>query len=322
MSSKSEENKKPIFRIGIISGKGGVGKTTLSASLALLFNKNNFQILAMDCDVDAPNLGLLFKSGKIMDNFDVKTLEIAKFNQESCTSCRKCVDEEFCKFGALSWDDQSNYPLIDEIACEGCGACEKLCPEHSFHLELITSGTISYEASEYGFPLIWGETVLGASTSGKLITEIKKYSETIVKDLDIDLIVIDGPPGIGCPVIATISDLDFVIVVIEPTQTGLHDADRAIGVLKQLQRKFAIVINKADAWDEGYNNIVEYAKKAGINIIGKIPVDNSIPNSTVKGIPVILFDENAPASNAIKDIYKKVLNLIPEQIKNKVKNKK
>lgn len=311
MTTKGEEHK--VFKVGVISGKGGVGKTTVTGSLALLFKEHNRKIIGADCDVDAPNLGLIFKGGQKIDTVQIKTTEKAHLDVEKCISCKECVDEHYCNFHAISWDEVNNRPKLDDLACEGCGACYELCPEGAYSINAINSGYITYEKSNYGFPLIWGETTLGATTSGKLVTEIKKYIMKVAKKEELNLILIDGPPGIGCPVVATVSDLDYVIVVMEPTATALHDAMRAIEVLTQLNRDFGVVINKADAWEKGNNEIKKYSKQYKFDIIGEIPVDQAIPNATVKGIPVYDYDPDAEASNALKSIYQYLVDeIIPE----------
>ena len=292
-----------LFKIGVISGKGGVGKTTVTGSLALLFKEHDHKIIASDCDVDAPNLGLLFKGGKKKDVVQMKTTEKSFFVPDKCISCKRCIDEHFCNFHSLSWNEEQSQPVVDELACEGCGACYELCPEKAFEIKGVNSGNVTYEWSPYEFPLVWGETKLGATTSGKLVTEIKKYVSKVAKEEDLNIVLIDGPPGIGCPVVATVSDLDYVVIVMEPTSTALHDGTRAIDVLTQLNRKFGIVINKADAWKKGNDAIKEFTEENGFTVIGEIPVDEAIPNATVKGVPVYHHDPNSKASDSLKKVY-------------------
>ena len=258
--------------------------------------------MVADCDVDAPNLGLLFKSGEILKQNTVQTTEKSTFLPDKCIHCKKCITENFCNFHALTWNEVDTIPIIDEIACEGCGACKELCPEHAFEINAIDSGNISHERTKYGFELVWGETVLGAQTSGKLVTEIKKIVSSIAESDQLDIVVIDGPPGVGCPVIATVADLDYVIVVVEPTSTALHDADRAIQILRQLRRNHGIIINKADMWKQGYNEIVKYANAHTIEILGEIPMDMAIPKAIVQGLPVYKFNKDCPASIALRSI--------------------
>ncbi len=303
-------SEKSVYKIGVISGKGGVGKTTISASLGVIFHELGTKMLVADCDVDAPNLGLLFKSGEILHQSTIQTTEKSKFLPDICIHCKKCITEEFCKFHSLSWDNEKQTPIVDSIACEGCGACKELCPEHAFEIHAIDSGTISHERTKYGFQIVWGETVLGAQTSGKLVTEIKKIVTSTLETENLQIALIDGPPGVGCPVIATVTDLGYVIVIVEPTSTALHDADRAIQMLQQLRRKHGIIINKADMWKEGYKAIIEYAKENSIEILGEIPMDMTIPKAIVKGLPVYIFNKDCPASIALHNIATKLTNKI------------
>lgn len=296
--------------IGIISGKGGVGKTTISSSLGVIFYELGSKMMVADCDVDAPNLGLLFKSGEILKQTTVQTTEKSTFLLNKCVHCKKCITEGFCNFHALDWDDKNTIPIVDDIACEGCGACMELCSEHAFEIHAVDSGLISHERTKYGFDLVWGETVLGAQTSGKLVTEIKKIVSATMESNQLDMAIIDGPPGVGCPVIATVTDLDYVIVIVEPTSTALHDADRAIQMLRQLRRKHGIIINKADMWKQGHDEIVEYAKEHDIEILGEIPMDMTIPKAIVEGLPVYKFNKDCPASIALRSIVTKLSNTI------------
>jgi len=303
----NKKKEKSSFQIGIISGKGGVGKTTISSSMGVIFHELGKSVLIADCDVDAPNLGILFQSGEILEQKTVQTTEKSSFLQDLCIQCKRCIEEEFCKFHALSWDSLINMPVVDSIACEGCGACQELCPEHAFSIYPIDSGIIYHERTKYGFDLVWGETRLGAQTSGKLVTEIKRIVNSTLKTNKLDLAILDGPPGIGCPVIATVTDLNYIIVIVEPTSTALHDADRAIQMLNQLRRNYGIIINKADMWKDGYDIIVNYATRYDIDILGEIPVDMTIPKAIVNGVPVNIYYKESPASLALYDI---VTNLI------------
>jgi MinD superfamily P-loop ATPase len=302
----SNLHEKSGFQVGVISGKGGVGKTSISSSLGVIFHELGKKVMVADCDVDAPNLGLLFKSGEVLKEKTVQTTEKSTFLPELCVHCKLCITEEFCKFRALSWNDTEKIPIVDSIACEGCGACKELCTEHAFEIHAIDSGTVSHERTKYGFDLVWGETVLGAQTSGKLVTEIKKIVSSTLEANNLQIAVIDGPPGVGCPVIATVTDLDYVIIIVEPTSTALHDADRAIQMLGQLRRKHGIIINKTDMWREGYNAIIEYAKENSIDILGEIPMDMTIPKAIVKGLPVYIFNTDCPASIALQSIAERL----------------
>jgi MinD superfamily P-loop ATPase len=293
-------------RIGIYSGKGGVGKTTIAANLALILSQNGHKILAGDTDVDAPNLSILFSpsNGPANDEnaITVQTTEKAEFHPEKCTRCRRCVDEHFCHFNALSWDATQNSPVIDVIACEGCKACALLCPEKTFSIHPVDSGHISTVHSPYGFDVITGETILGAQTSGKLVTEMKKYAEDVASRTDRDVIIYDGPPGIGCPVIASISGLDYVIVIMEPTAAALHDAQRLIQVVRNFKIPFGVILNKADIWSEGAATIRTYVSDNHIPLLGEIPLDAEWPISVAKRQPYVHYRPQSPVTQIFREI--------------------
>jgi MinD superfamily P-loop ATPase len=305
---------KKVLNIGILSGKGGVGKTSLAASLVSLASSDSeINVLSMDCDVDAPNLALILPPS---DN-DIKTIEIytskkAEFLPDLCIKCKRCVDERFCEFDALEWDSDEELPLVDYLACEGCGACKILCPEHAFKIENVKSGEIIAYKTYNDTPLIYGRTNLGSTTSGKLVTEVKDFAQESIESKNIDLMIIDGPPGIGCPVIATISGLDYIILITEPTPSGLHDLMRIIEVINQFDIPFGIVINKEDIKSSFKKKILKFVKKNNYNVLGLIKFDLTIPKAMAAAMPVVIFAPESEVAQNIKDIYynlKKVLML-------------
>ncbi len=293
-------------KIGIISGKGGVGKTSLTASLVSLAQKDpEFNVIALDCDVDAPNLALILppKSEENIITHDTFTTKKATFLEEKCVNCKQCYDDHFCEFNALDWDEINNIPIIDYLACEGCGACKVLCPENAFEINPIKSGEIITYETDVGFPLIYGKTKLGSTTSGLLVSEVKQHATKLKEFNDANFILIDGPPGIGCPVIATVSGLDYIVAITEPTPSGLHDMKRAIEMVNQFNIPFGIVINKADLKSASQKQLNKYIEKAGFEILGKINFDLSIPEAMSYAEPVVDYAPESDASQAIKKIY-------------------
>ena len=296
-------------KIAVISGKGGVGKTSLVASLASIAQKDHdVTLIVLDCDVDAPNLALILppKSEEDVLTQDTYTTKKATFLVKKCSYCKKCYDEHFCEFKALNWDEDKNIPIIDYLACEGCGACRVLCPEDAFEINPVKSGEIiSYEA-DIGFPLVYGKTKLGSTTSGLLVSEVKEEATTLKEFNEANLILIDGPPGIGCPVIATVSGLDYIIAITEPTPSGLHDLSRAIEMVNQFNIPFGIVINKADLKSASQKQLNRYIKKSSYEILGRINFDLSIPEAMSYAQPVVDYAPESESSRAIKDIYNKL----------------
>jgi MinD superfamily P-loop ATPase len=299
--------------IGIVSGKGGVGKTSLTASLAALANDDpKVKPIIMDVDVDAPNLALILPANS-QDNIKVipvyTTLK-ATFIEEKCINCKKCIEEHFCEFNALSWDEENSIPNINYLACEGCNACKVLCPEHAFEINPVKSGEIIALNTKMNFPLIYGKTRLGSTTSGKLVSDVKQYTEQMEEFPDSDLILIDGPPGIGCPVIATVTGLDYIIAITEPTPSGLHDLIRIIEVVNQFNIPFGIVINKADLKSSFQKDFEKYIKSTNYNILGRIIFDLSIPKAMSYAQPVVVYSPNSSSSIAIRKIYKKLKKIL------------
>lgn len=293
-------------KIGIISGKGGVGKTSLTAALASLAKKDpDVNVIVLDCDVDAPNLSLILPPEDIskIEKYDTFTSLKASFLEEKCVQCKQCIEEKYCEFNALSWDEEKSYPKIDYLACEGCNACRILCPEHAFEINAVKSGEIISYMSKLGIPLIYGKTQLGSTTSGKLVSEVKEKVKRINEFDESNLILIDGPPGIGCPVISTVSGLDYVITICEPTPSGLHDIIRAIEVVRGFNIPFGIIINKYDLKSTFQPEFREYLKSTNYKILGRIPFDLSIPEAMSFAEPVVDYSSGSKASIAIKEIY-------------------
>jgi MinD superfamily P-loop ATPase len=292
--------------VGIISGKGGVGKTSLTASLASLAQKDpDINAIILDCDVDAPNLSIILppESEDNIKTQDTFTTRKATFLEEKCVHCRQCYDEHFCEFNALKWDEENQVPEINYLACEGCGACKVLCPENAFEINTVKSGEIISYKTIIGSPLVYGKTRLGSTTSGKLVSDAKEYARQSDEYFKSNFILIDGPPGIGCPVIATVSGMDYIIAITEPTPSGLHDLIRAIEVVQQFEILFGIVINKADLKSPFQENFKSFINETNYVILGRIPFDLSIPRAMSYAEPVVDYDPESKASRAIKEIY-------------------
>ena len=296
-------------KIAVISGKGGVGKTSLVASLASIAHKDpHNKIIVLDCDVDAPNLALILppKTKENIVSYDTFTTKKATFLEEKCTQCKQCYDDHFCEFNALEWDESNNIPIINYLACEGCAACKFLCPEDAFEINPVKSGEIIAYESDAGFPLIYGKTKLGSTTSGLLVSEVKQHAANLKEFNNANLILIDGPPGIGCPVIATVSGLDYIVAITEPTPSGLHDLKRALEMVNQFNIPFGIVINKADLKSASQKQLNSYIKKSNHEILGRINFDLSIPEAMSYAKPVVDYAPESVASQAINKIYTKL----------------
>ncbi len=234
----------------------------------------------------------------------------ASLLESKCIHCKKCIEEHFCEFNALTWNTIKEIPIVNYLACEGCNACKVLCSEHAFEIKSVKSGEIISYNTEKDFPIVYGKTRLGSTTSGKLVSDVKEYAQNLEKLSNSNFTIIDGPPGIGCPVIATLSGLDFVILITEPTPSGLHDLVRALEVVKQFRLPFGIIINKSNLKSSFQNKFNLFINETGYNVLGKIPFDLEIPKSMSFAKPIVDFNPKSDASIAINKIYLKIKKIL------------
>ena len=283
-----------MIQIAIVSGKGGTGKTTLSGSLISLFESR----VAADCDVDAANLNLILNP-QIKEKHDYYGGKKALIEQNKCIKCGLC--KEVCRFEAINVIN-GDY-IIDEYACEGCNACVVECPENAINLIENKSGEYYYAETAMKLPTVSAELNPGEETSGGLVAEVRKKSIEVAKEKNKEYIIIDGAPGIGCPATSSITAVDYVIIVTEPTQSGMHDLKRIVDTVKQFRRKFGVVINKYDINEDKSKEIEEYCEKDNINIIEKIPFDEIVATANVQGRTVVEYSDSKAAKSIFK-IYK------------------
>lgn len=282
-------------QIAIVSGKGGTGKTTLSSSLGSLLKST---ILA-DCDVDASNLNLMFKT-QINERYEYFGGKKAVIDQDKCDKCGICKD--VCRFEAINFEN--NVYKIDSYACEGCKACVISCPTNAIKLVESLSGEYFYSTSE-NKEIAHANLNPGEETSGGLVAEVRKLAIEKGKQLKKDVILIDGSPGIGCPATSSIAATYFVIIVTEPTSSGLHDLKRIIETVRHFKRDFAVVINKYDINEEISGKIEKFCQSENIEILGKIPFDETVEKSILEMNPVVNY-KNSKAAKAIIKIYEKL----------------
>jgi len=287
--------------ITILSGKGGVGKSSLTASLAVLLSKK-YKIVAADCDVDAANLALVLGLKKFDKKEDIQTNEKVKLIPKKCISCRKCF--ETCIFGAISWDDEKNKPVFDKYLCEGCGACEQVCPANAIKSYNVQNASILTGKTKYRFPIVSGQLKMGESGSGKVVTTVKSKVEEMVKNKKYDFAIFDSAPGIGCPVVASIQGSDFVVAITEPNPATVNDLKRVLKVVEYFKIPYGIIINRWDINKEYTDEIVAFAKKKKVPIIGKIPYDRVFVDALVNLTPVVVF------SRKYEQLFSKILDNI------------
>lgn len=288
----------------ILSGKGGTGKTSLAAAFAHLAYSSypTFKAVLADVDVDASNLELVLHPQRI-ETHDFIGGSVAEIETENCNACGNC--EQVCRFDAVCVDN-GNYS-IDHISCEGCAACVYQCPEEAIQMHPQTVGQWYRSDTRYG-PLFHADLYPAQENSGKLVTAVKQNARLLALDENYPMIIVDGPPGIGCPVISALAGADVVLAVSEPTSAGIHDMERVLQLARHFQMKALVCINKADLYPHGSKLILEYCRQHAINMVGTIPYDETVNQAIVAGEPVTDFQPTSPASQAIRRVWSEVVS--------------
>jgi MinD superfamily P-loop ATPase len=261
----------------IISGKGGTGKTTVTASLAAL-SKN---AVLTDCDVDAADLYLILKP-HIKQTFEFWGSKKARINLTKCTRCGKCA--KVCRFDAIR-----DYEVNGHF-CEGCQVCYHICPEKAIDLIDNLSGHWYISDTQYG-SMVFAKLGIAEENSGLLVAAVRKAAKEIAEREGYNYIITDGPPGIGCPVIASLSGASIALIVTEPTVSGKHDLDRVINLSRNFKVEVKVIINKYDLSRGKCFEIEKYCDSKGIEVIGKIPFDEDVVKSIAQGIPLVEFSQ-------------------------------
>ncbi len=278
-----------------LSGKGGTGKTSLAGAFAYLMEDK----VLSDCDVDAANLHLLLDP-EIEAEGEYQGSKEAVKDDARCIDCGEC--QRVCRFRAI--DPEFH---IDPFLCEGCGACVYVCPTDAITLSPRVSGKW-YTASTRLGPLASAELYPGEETSGKLVTLVKQKAYALVKDVKAERLLIDGSPGIGCPVIASVSGANAVILVTEPSLSGLHDLERILKVVRHFRVSAYLVINKFDLNEEISAQIEEFARKEELSVLGRIPYDPAVPGMMIAGKNAVEDPESA-AGKAMREIFARFMEV-------------
>ncbi len=272
--------------IVVLSGKGGTGKTVIVGSLAALTRR---KVLA-DCDVDAADLHLLLSPLERVRN-EFWSGQVAQIDKDRCTECGLCQD--LCRFHAI------RDFKVDAISCEGCGFCSHICPTESITMRENMAGHWFVSDTEYG-PLVHARLGIAQENSGKLVAVVREQAKRIARDDSLDYIVSDGPPGIGCPVISSLSGARLALLVTEPTLSGMHDLERVLGVCLHFGVPAAVCINKYDLNEENARKIESQCLEQGVDIAGRLPFDNAVTESIVRGVPVVEYSNGRITSEIEK----------------------
>jgi MinD superfamily P-loop ATPase len=270
----------------VLSGKGGTGKTSVVASLAALA-KNKVMV---DCDVDAADLRLLLQPVTQTEE-EFWSGQVAFIDGEKCTQCGLC--QEVCRFDAIS-DFR-----VDPVSCEGCCFCHHICPEEAITMQENLSGRWFIADTRYG-PLVHARLGVAQENSGKLVATVRQQAGLIAKEQRFDYIISDGPPGIGCPVISSLSGVNLAVIVTEPTLSGMHDLDRVISVCHHFKVPVIVCINKYDLNEDNTGQIESYCLNHDVELASKIPFDNVVTEALVRKVPVVEYSRNRVAQELEK----------------------
>ena len=289
-------------QLTIISGKGGTGKTTIAAAFASLADN----AVIADCDVDAADMHLIL-APKITETIDFYGLKEASIDSSLCIQCGLC--RENCRFDAITDDIR-----IDSLECEGCGVCAHVCPEGAITMVERKAGDAYLSETRFG-PMAHAKLSVGEEASGKLVAFVRENARKLADRYDKDMIIIDGPPGTGCSVIASITGVDMVAVITEPSVSGIHDLERVLGVASHFNIPAVVCINRYDINEENTRIIEDYCRENGIDVVGKLPFSRIPTKAMIQEITVIEY-----LDNELSNEFSEKLNEIWENIMRSLKN--
>lgn len=259
-------------RIAIASGKGGTGKTTVATNLYRAINSEQPSgTLLVDCDVEEPNDALFFKDTKVLKQTTINQ-EIPFIDTASCTFCRKCA--EYCEFNAIVVIPPAGFAEVNSSLCHSCGACLVACPSNAIHVQNEPIGAITRYQDQKGNKILEGRLKIGSAMQTMVIRNLKQSIP-----VDEKIVILDAPPGTSCPVVETVSDADYIVLVTEPTPFGLHDLKLMLALLKEMDKPFGVVINKAKL---GNRDIYDFLEDEHVEILSEIPFSKSYASQYAK----------------------------------------
>ena len=275
----------------ILSGKGGTGKTSIVGSFAAIAGN---KVMA-DCDVDAADLHLLL-SPSIKEKNDFRSGQVAIIDKDKCIECGLC--QELCRFDAI------NEYTVDPISCEGCGFCSHICPVEAITMNECKAGDWFISDTKHG-PLVHARLGIAQENSGKLVALVRQQAKNLAEKNGLDYIISDGPPGIGCPVISSLSGVSLALIVTEPTLSGIHDMERVLAVCKHFGVPAVVCINKFDLNDTNTIAIHDYCKEKEVEVAAMIPFDNAVTEAMVAGVSIVEHSDGRVARE-IKSLWQHI----------------
>lgn len=287
-----------MTEITILSGKGGTGKTSITAALASLAQNTVF----CDCDVDASDLHLILNPN-IINKEIFEGAWLAEINTEICSNCGLC--KEYCRFDAIHINEENHYQ-VNPFQCEGCRLCERVCPSNAIKSSRSTNNFWYISETRFG-NMVHAHMGAGEENSGKLVTQVRKQAKEIAKQFNNEYILNDGPPGIGCPVISSLSGTNLVLLIIEPSLSGLHDIKRLISLVRDFNIPMKAIINKYDINKQITEEIKDYLIQEQIELLEQIKFDEQFTQAMVQEQSIIEFAPESETSTKLKQVWKKLI---------------
>ncbi len=293
--------------IVVLSGKGGVGKSSLTAGVGHLLAENHTIVLA-DTDVDAPNLDLVL-GAELVSSHAITASDKAFIDYDLCSRCMECVDA--CRFSSIIGKDE---PVIVSYSCEGCGACTLVCPVEAIAIQPVENGKLNILQSG-SIRVVAGELGIGESSSGRLVDVVKRRARQEAELSGCDLLLTDGPPGIGCPVIASLKGADYALLVTEPTPSALSDLKRVVEVCRFFKVAAGVVLNRADMHEESRKTLLSFLRENELDLLAEIPYDPQLPEALAQGGLAVTMFPDAPSSVVIRELSKTLDTIVAEKLK-------